>query len=85
MQLSLAETLDLIWRCQICSGRRGRLEFVHSRPIVISMVCLMVGIFFLTPCHTKKNLTILKYQIKSVYKFFLQLSANSRDESNEFN
>ena len=36
VQLSLAETLDLIWRCQICSGRRGRLEFVHSRPIVIS-------------------------------------------------
>ena len=41
--------------------------------------------FFFNSLSYEKNLTILKYQIKSVYKFFLQLSANSRDESNEFN
>ena len=40
---------------------------------------------FFSPRHIKKNLTILKYQTKSIYNFFWQLSANSRDESNEPN
>ena len=59
-----------LWRCTVALVTAPFYSSLEARPLKTFRSCL-VPHTFLNLCHIKKNLTILEYQIKFVYKIFL--------------